>query len=65
MERNVKSFLSVSLAAMGQPTSSSPIGTPLDLPLNVYIYDDVSDSIGVVDDSISFMEGNCGHFPCE
>ena len=57
MERNVKSFLSVSLAAMGQPTSSSPIGTFLDINLDIRIDDGVTDSIEIVDDYIPFMEG--------
>ena len=55
MKREIKSILFVSLPVMGQPTSFSPICTPLDIPLDVCIDVGISDSISVVDDSISFM----------
>ena len=57
MKRNIKSVLLVSLAAMGQPSSSSPIGNPSGIPLDVRIDDAISDSINCVDGSIPCMEG--------
>ena len=58
MKRDIKSFLSVSLVAMGQPSSFSSLnGTPLDISSDVRIDHGISYSIDVVDDSIPFVEG--------
>jgi hypothetical protein len=58
IKRDIKSIPSFSLATMGQPSSSfSLTGTPLDISLGVCIDYGTSDSIDVVDNSISFLEG--------
>jgi hypothetical protein len=57
MKRDIKSILSVSLAAMDQPFSSLPVGTTLDVSPDVRRDDGVYDSIKVVDDSILLMKG--------
>jgi hypothetical protein len=55
MKKDIKSNLSVSLAAMDAP-SSSKIGIPIDLTLNVR--DDLGDSDSTnFDDSIPSMDG--------
>ncbi len=57
MKRDIKSIISVSLAAMDHPSSSLPIGNTLDVPPDVRIEDGVYDSIDGADDSIPLMEG--------
>ena len=53
IKRNIKSLLSVSLAAMDKPSTSN-ISTPMDLSLDVRIGDGISNS--AEDNSISFTE---------
>ena len=42
MKRDIQSLLSVSLAVMGRPSSSSNVGIPLDISLDVYVDDGIS-----------------------